>query len=203
MSMDRWEFWIDRGGTFTDCLGRDPQGEIHTVKVLSSDRAPLVAIRQILGLDEEAPIPPCRVRMGTTIATNALLERRGAACALLITRGFRDLLAIGTQARPHLFDLEIRRPELLYQHAVEVDARTTADGRALTRPNRVALRAQLAEVQSRGIDSLAVVLLNAFVSSELEREIGELAHSMGFGHVSLSSEVASEIDWLTCAFTEV
>ncbi|HWN67307.1 MAG TPA: hydantoinase/oxoprolinase N-terminal domain-containing protein, partial [Haliangium sp.] len=100
----RWQFWIDRGGTFTDCLGRDPKtGVIHTAKVLSSDRAPLVGIRRILGLDDDAPIPACEVRMGTTIATNALLERRGTRCALVITRGFRDLLAIGNQTRPQIF----------------------------------------------------------------------------------------------------
>ena len=99
--MISWQFWIDRGGTFTDCLGRDPTSdEVRTVKVLSCDRAPLIGIRRLLGIGEGAPIPPCQVRMGTTLATNALLERQGTDCALAITRGFRDLLEIGTQARP-------------------------------------------------------------------------------------------------------
>ncbi len=116
--MMSWQFWIDRGGTFTDCLGRDPTSdEIHAVKVLSSDRAPLVGIRSLLGIDENAPIPPCQVRMGTTLATNALLERHGTVCALAITRGFRDLLEIGTQARPRIFELDIVKPELLYKQA--------------------------------------------------------------------------------------
>ena len=99
--MMSWQFWIDRGGTFTDCLGRDPTSvETHVVKVLSSDRAPLIGIRRLLGIAQDAPIPPSQVRMGTTLATNALLERHGTDCALAITRGFRDLLEIGTQARP-------------------------------------------------------------------------------------------------------
>ncbi len=105
----RTEFWIDRGGTFTDCIARDAEtGRLRVAKRLSSDRAPLDAIRELLGLAPGAPIPPCDVRMGTTLATNALLERKGAPFALVITRGFRDLLAIGTQARPKLFDLAIR-----------------------------------------------------------------------------------------------
>ncbi|MGB1698763.1 MAG: hydantoinase/oxoprolinase N-terminal domain-containing protein, partial [Nannocystaceae bacterium] len=104
MSQERWDVWIDRGGTFTDCLGRPPDGgPIRAIKVRSSDRAPLEGIRALLGLAETDPIPPCDVRMGTTVATNALLERRGAATALVVTRGFADLLHIGDQTRPELF----------------------------------------------------------------------------------------------------
>jgi 5-oxoprolinase (ATP-hydrolysing) len=100
----RYAFWVDRGGTFTDCILHDREtGRIAATKVLSSDRAPLVGIRQLLGLAPEQPIPPSEVRMGTTLATNALLERRGVASALIITRGFRDLLEIGDQTRPELF----------------------------------------------------------------------------------------------------
>jgi len=190
----RWQFWIDRGGTFTDCLGRDPQtGKIRTIKVLSSDRAPLIGIRRILGLADDAPIPACEVRMGTTIATNALLERRGARCALLITRGFRDLLEIGNQSRPNLFELDIRKPELLHSRVVEVDARVDRDGAIIDRPDAAALRAELTAIRNSGIDSLAVTILNAFLSAELEAEIGALARAVGFGHVSLSSDVANEI----------
>ena len=143
-SRTRWEFWIDRGGTFTDCLGRDPEsGEIRVAKILSSDRAPLEAIRQILGLAESEAIPPCDIRMGTTIATNALLERKGEPCGLVITRGFRDLLEIGTQARPRIFDLEIRKPEVLYREVLEVDARADAEGQILERPDPEQTRAAL------------------------------------------------------------
>src|SRR5688572_15579477 len=102
-------FWIDRGGTFTDCIGYDGRA-LRVVKVLSSDDAPLIGIRKILGLGEDEAIPPCDVRMGTTLATNALLERRGVPTVLIVTRGFEDLEEIRDQARPDLFALEIERP---------------------------------------------------------------------------------------------
>ena len=190
----RWEFWIDRGGTFTDCLGRDPQRrDIRVAKVLSSDRAPLVGIRQILGLAEGEPIPPCDIRMGTTIATNALLERKGAPCGLVITRGFRDLLEIGNQARPRIFDLEIHKLEALYREVLEVSARADPQGRVLERPDPAELRTGLRALRERGLRSLAVVVLHAYCAGELEREIGALATELGFEHVALSHDVAAEI----------
>ncbi|RMH41698.1 MAG: 5-oxoprolinase [Deltaproteobacteria bacterium] len=190
----RWQFWIDRGGTFTDCLGRDPvTGAIRVAKVLSSDRAPLDGIRRILGRSDGDPIPPCDIRMGTTIATNALLERKGTPCALAITRGFRDLLAIGNQTRPDIFAIDIRKPEALYTRVVEVDARCDASGRAVVEPDIDALRRSLREVRGAGIDSLAVVVLHAYRSGALERVIGDVARDLGFRHVSLSHEVAAEI----------
>ncbi|WP_428262476.1 hydantoinase B/oxoprolinase family protein [Haliangium sp.] len=190
----RWQFWIDRGGTFTDCLGRDPDGgRIHTAKVLSSDRAPLIAIRRILGLAQDEPIPPCELRMGTTIATNALLERRGSDCALLITRGFRDLLDIGNQTRPEIFALDIHKPEHLYREVIELDARVDPDGQVLSRAEPEVLAETLRGVRARGLDSLAVVVLHAYAGGELEREIGAVAERLGFGHVSLSHQVAAEI----------
>jgi 5-oxoprolinase (ATP-hydrolysing) len=192
--MARWEFWIDRGGTFTDCLGRDPAtGQVSVAKVLSSDRAPVVGIRQILGLEDGAPIPACDVRMGTTIATNALLERKGAPCALAITRGFGDLLRIGTQARPRIFDLRITQPQVLYREVIEVDARADPDGAVLARPEPEALRAELSRLHQLGLRSLAVVVLHAYRGGELEREIGDCALEVGFEHVALSHEVAAEI----------
>ncbi|HUH03850.1 MAG TPA: hydantoinase/oxoprolinase N-terminal domain-containing protein, partial [Kofleriaceae bacterium] len=190
----RWQFWIDRGGTFTDCLGRDPAtGDIVECKVLSSDRAPLVGIRRLLGLADHAPLPPCEVRMGTTVATNALLERRGATCALAITRGFRDLLAIGTQARPKIFALDIIKPELLYREVLEIDARVGPDGAVVARPDDAALLAELGAVAARGIRSLAVVVLGAVQGPAIEAHIGALARRAGFAHVSLSAEVDAEI----------
>ena len=117
----RFRFFIDRGGTFTDVIGVDPNtGEQRSIKVLSSDEAPLVGMRQVLGLAPTDPMPPCSIRMGTTLATNALLERRGVDCLLLISRGFRDLLEIGTQARPHIFELNIDKPKVLQRAVVEV-----------------------------------------------------------------------------------
>ncbi len=190
----RWSFWIDRGGTFTDCLGLDPRsGELRVAKLLSSDRAPLEGIRAILGLEPGAPIPPCDVRMGTTIATNALLERRGTRCALAITAGFADLLEIGTQARPRIFDLQIRKPGVLHARVVEVDARLDARGEVLRRPDPARLRPELAELRAAGIDSLAVLVLHAHRNPELELEIGAVARELGFAHVALSHEVDAEI----------
>src|SRR6478752_562992 len=141
-----WQFFIDRGGTFTDCIGRDPQsGALAVVKVPSSDEAPLVGIRQLLGLSAAQPIPPCEVRLGTTLGTNALLERRGARSALLLTRGFGDLLELGDQSRPDLFALEIRRPRPLPERTLELDARLASDGQVLARPEPEELRGRLGE----------------------------------------------------------
>ncbi len=193
----RWEFWIDRGGTFTDCIGREPHtGRLRVAKVLSSDRAPLIAIRQILALPDDAPIPPCDVRMGTTVATNALLERKGAPLALVITRGFRDLLEIGTQARPDLFALDIRKPKILYREVLEVDARCDPSGRVLARPALTQVRRELTELRARGLDSVAIVCLHAYANPELEVELGDVASEVGFSHVALSHEVVRELGLL-------
>ncbi len=190
----RWLFWIDRGGTFTDCLGRDPEtGQVHVAKVLSSDRAPLIAIRQILGLEEDDPIPACDLRMGTTVATNALLERKGERCALITTRGFGDILEIGTQARPNLFDLEIKKPTLLYDSVVEIDARVAADGTLIESPKRSQVDAAFRLLLESGIRSIAIVILHAYRAPELEQQLGAWARSAGFTHVALSHEIAAEI----------
>ncbi|MCK6545545.1 hydantoinase B/oxoprolinase family protein [Myxococcota bacterium] len=194
MTSERWQFWIDRGGTFTDCIGRDPaSGALRVVKVLSSDRAPLDAIRLVLGLAPSAPIPPCEVRMGTTVATNALLERKGRACGLVVTRGFGDLLELGNQARPKIFELEIQKPELLHRAVLEVDARLDASGRVLLRPDPRTLDEGLKALFAQGLSSLAVVVLHAHADGALEREIAAAATKVGFAHVSTSHEVAAEL----------
>src|SRR5687768_6555676 len=180
----RWQFFIDRGGTFTDCIARHPEtGELSVVKVPSSDDAPLVGIRQLLGLATDDPIPPCEVRLGTTLGTNALLERRGARSALLLTRGFADLLELGDQTRPDLFALEIVRPAALPELTLEVDARLDAGGRILSRFDPALLCAQLQELRARGIDSLGIAILNDYRTGVVEAELAELARSLGFGHV--------------------
>src|SRR3990172_6828286 len=135
----RWEFWIDRGGTFTDVVARRPDGAILTGKWLSENPerypdAALYGIRQFLGLAADAPMPAERiaaVKMGTTVATNALLERKGDRCVLVVTKGFRDSLRIGYQTRPKLFALRIELPDMLYERVVEVDERVTAKGEVL------------------------------------------------------------------------
>ena len=139
----RWQFWIDRGGTFTDIVARRPDGHLVTHKLLSDNPsryadAAVVGIRALLGLAPDDPIPAERieaVRMGTTVATNALLERKGEHTVLVITRGFGDALRIGYQNRPHIFDRNIILPELLYQRVIEVDERITADGTVLRAPD--------------------------------------------------------------------
>lgn len=199
----RWQIAIDRGGTFTDCVGVDPAGRLHVVKVLSNDRAPLDGIRRLMGLSARAPIPACDVRMGTTLATNALLERRGRRTALLITRGFGDLLEIGTQARSDLFAIEIRKPRPLPERVIEVDARHDARGLVLLRPETSAVLETLAETRALGITSLAVVVLNAHRNPELELLLGSLAERIGFEHIALSHRVSPELGLLARADTTV
>ena len=202
---ERWQFWIDRGGTFTDCLGRDPRtGAVRAAKVPSTDRAPLEGIRRLLGLADGEPIPPCDVRMGTTLATNALLERRGTPCALVVTRGFGDLLRIGDQTRPELFALDIRRPAPLPVAVIEVGARCAADGAVLARPEPEPLGAALAAVRvGLGAESAAVCLLHSYIKEDLEREVGRVAAGAGLATVSLSCEVAPEQGYLARAQTAV
>jgi 5-oxoprolinase (ATP-hydrolysing) len=198
MSERLWEIWIDRGGTFTDCVAWDSgSSELRVIKVLSSNRAPLDGIRALLRLGPDEPIPRCNVRMGTTLATNALLERRGAACLLVTTRGFRDVLRIGTQARSNLFDLEIEVPETLYASVLEVDARCDADGNVLCRPDPTRVLAELERERERGIDSVAIVIVHAYRNGTLERELGELAIRAGFRNVSLSHEVDPTLGFLS------
>ncbi|RLB55020.1 MAG: 5-oxoprolinase [Deltaproteobacteria bacterium] len=195
----RYAVWIDRGGTFTDCILQDRQdrqdpeggGAIRVTKVLSSDRAPIEGIRKLLDLREDQAIPPCDIRMGTTLATNALLERRGARTVLVITKGFADALAIGDQSRPALFDLAIRRPEVLYGAVVETEARVGDDG--VTAPNPGHLRARLGALHQQGFESVAVAVLRGHQRPDVEEEIGAIARDVGFEEVSLSSAASAEV----------
>jgi 5-oxoprolinase (ATP-hydrolysing) len=201
-----WSVWLDRGGTFTDAIGRGPGGELRVAKVLSRDDAPggaaVAAIRALLELGPDQPVPPCDVRMGTTLATNALLERRGAPTALAITRGFADLCAIGDQTRPDLFALDIVKPELLYREVIEVDARAAPDGTVLAAPGD-RLEAELAAARARGCTALAVVVLHAYAAPALEHAIAAAARRAGFAHVSCSAEAGAEIGVLGRADTTV
>src|SRR5271163_4806305 len=153
-SENRWDFWVDRGGTFTDVIGREPQGALHVRKLLSespaySDAA-VQAIRDLLDLPPGAAIPADAigfVKMGTTVATNALLERRGERTLLVTTRGFRDALEIGYQARPKIFARNIIKPDQLYSSVVEIDERILADGTVEAEPDLDAARAALERAQ--------------------------------------------------------
>jgi 5-oxoprolinase (ATP-hydrolysing) len=193
-----WEFWIDRGGTFTDVVARAPDGRLLTVKLLSEnpERYPDAAvqgIRDCLGLTAGEPIPDgaiAAVKMGTTVATNALLERKGERVALLITEGFGDLLRIGTQARPALFDLNIRRPDLLYERVFEIPARLDSDGVEVRPLDEMAVVAALQEARSDGIAAVAVALMHGHVNPAHEARVGEQARQAGFTQISLSHQVS-------------
>ncbi len=187
-----WQFWVDRGGTFTDVVGRAPDGRIRTRKLLSEDpeRYEDSAVAGICALLAEEPGEIDSVRMGTTVATNALLERTGERTALLITRGFADALRIGYQNRPRIFAREIVLPEQLYSRVVEVDERIAADGAVLRPLDRDRLAADLRRLRADGFDSVAVVLMHSYLHPGHEEAVGELAAEAGFSQVSLSSEAS-------------
>ena len=166
----QWDFWIDRGGTFTDVIGCDPAGKLHARKMLSENPrvyrdAAVQGIRELLGLETGAPIPAGlvgEVRMGTTVATNALLERKGERTVLVTTRGFRDALELGYQARPDIFAKEIVKPELLYSDVVEIDERILTDGTVETPLNEVAATAALQKLKMAGVEAIAIVFMHAY-----------------------------------------
>ncbi len=188
-----WDFWIDRGGTFTDVIGRHPSGRLGAVKLLSEsalyDDAAVEGVRRHLGLAAGEPIPAGAVRavkMGTTVATNALLERRGERTLLVTTRGFRDALEIGYQARPKIFAKEIVKPEQLYAGVIEIDERVRADGTVEAAPDPHAVRAALARARAEKFDAVAIVFLHAWRYPEHERIVGDIARGLGFAQVSES-----------------
>ncbi|WP_408992044.1 hydantoinase B/oxoprolinase family protein [Streptomyces sp. 1268] len=194
----RWEFWIDRGGTFTDIVGRRPDGRLITRKLLSHDPgryddAAVAGIRLLLGLDPGEPVPTDRVaavRMGTTVATNALLERRGEPTVLLITEGFRDALRIAYQNRPRLFDQHIVLPESVHERVIEVPERIDAHGRTVRPPDLTSVREQLRAAHAEGLRSAAVVLMHGYRHPAHERAVAEAAREAGFTQVSSSHEVS-------------
>src|ERR1017187_781131 len=193
-----WDFWIDRGGTFTDVVGRRPDGSLVAHKLLSENPgayadAAVQGIRDQLGLKTGEPIPAGRVgavKMGTTVATNALLERKGDRTLLLITKGFRDALRIGYQARPKIFAKHIIKPDMLYERVAEVGERVRADGTVERAPDLVRVRADLESAKAAGIDAVAIVFMHAYRFSEHERQVAALAREMGFAQVSVSHEVS-------------
>ncbi|MGH3926884.1 MAG: hydantoinase/oxoprolinase N-terminal domain-containing protein, partial [Pseudonocardiaceae bacterium] len=206
--MARWQFWVDRGGTFTDIVARRPDGRLVTHKLMSHNPtshnptsqnparyrdAAVAGIRVLLGLAEDEPVPASQVeavRMGTTVATNALLERKGERTALVITKGFGDALRIGYQNRPHIFDRHIELPELLHARVIEVDERIAADGTVRCAPDLDRLATDLQRAHDDGITAVAVVCLHSHLHPAHEQAIGELAEQIGFGQISLSSEVS-------------
>jgi 5-oxoprolinase (ATP-hydrolysing) len=199
-----WQFWIDRGGTFTDIVARAPDGTLSAHKLLSENPgryrdAAVAGIRQVLGLAADAPIPPGlveAVKMGTTVATNALLERKGERTLLLVNRGFADGLRIGYQTRPRLFDLAITLPELLYERVVEIPGRVTVEGEEIEPLDEAAARAALQAAYDDGIRAVAIVLMHAWKFPDHEARLAALARAAGFPQVSASHEVSPLIKWV-------
>ncbi len=195
---DRWQFWIDRGGTFTDLVGRAPDGQLHTLKLLSENPehyrdAAVEGIRRLLGLPAGALITADQVecvKMGTTVATNALLERRGDRTLLVTTRGFRDALRIATQARPRLFERHIQLPELLYERVIEADERVDAQGDVVVALDEAALRADLQSAFEAGLRSCAIVFLHGWRAPAHEAAAKRMAAAIGFSQISVSHEVS-------------
>jgi len=196
-----WDFWIDRGGTFTDVVARDPDGQLHVHKLLSEDPehyddAPLEAIRRLLDVPRGKRIPSekiASVKMGTTLATNALLERKGARVGLLVTRGFHDLLEIGYQDRPDLFALNIKKPSSLAERIEAIDERILTGGDVRTPIDEDQVERILKEFAMDDIESVAVLFLNSYANPEHENIAGRIAEQFGFRQVSLSHRVANEI----------
>ncbi len=204
-----WQFWIDRGGTFTDVIARSPAGALLTLKLLSEDPAHyrdagMEGIRRVLrSQPREQRVRIESVRMGTTLATNALLERKGERTVLVITTGFRDALRIGYQNRPELFARHIRLPELLYSEVIEARERLDAAGKVLEPLDAERLRADLSAAHARGFDSTAIAFLHGYRHSQHERAAADIARKIGFHQVSVSHEVAPLIRLISRGDTTV
>jgi len=194
----KWDFWIDRGGTFTDVIGRDPQGGLHPRKLLSENPeayadAAIQGIRDLLGLESGATIPSGLIgdiKMGTTVATNALLERKGDRVLLLITKGFRDALRIAYQARPDIFAKEIILPEQLYERVIEINERVLADGCVERLLDIAACRPAIEQAKADGIDAVAIVFMHAWKYPDHEKAVAMVCRKLGFSQVSVSHEVS-------------
>ncbi|MEM1047976.1 MAG: hydantoinase B/oxoprolinase family protein [Pseudomonadota bacterium] len=194
----KWDFWIDRGGTFTDIVGRAPDGAIRSHKLLSENPeayrdAAIRGIRDLMGLAPDAPVPTERIahiKMGTTVATNALLERKGAPTVLVTTRGFRDALRIGYQARPDIFAKHIIKPAELYDQVIEIDERILADGTVETPVDLAGAEAALRAAHAEGLRSVAIVFMHAYAFPDHEAAVAEIAETVGFTQISVSHRVS-------------
>ncbi len=209
--MAGWQFWIDRGGTFTDIVARDPAGALHTGKLLSENPgryrdAAIAGIRSMLGLAPAAPIPPGlieAVKMGTTVATNALLERKGERTLLVVNRGFADALRIGNQTRPRLFDLAITLPSMLYESVAEIGGRVDVHGAEIDPLDEAGARALFAAARARGLAACAIALMHAWKYPAHEQRLAALARQAGFTQVSASHAVSPLLRLIPRADTTV
>ncbi|KDB63887.1 hydantoinase/oxoprolinase N-terminal domain protein [Bordetella bronchiseptica A1-7] len=207
----KWQFWVDRGGTFTDIVARRPDGATVTAKMLSENPeqyrdAAVAGIRKLLGIAPGQPVPANQVecvKMGTTVATNALLERKGERTLLVTTRGFRDALRIAYQSRPRLFDRNVQLPEMLYEAVVEADERLDADGTVVRALAEDGLRADLRRVFDHGIRAVAIVFMHAWKEGVHERRAAAIAREIGFTQVSTSHEASPLIKFVSRGDTTV
>ena len=207
----RWQFWIDRGGTFTDLVGKRPDGSLVTHKLLSDNPehyqdAAVAGIRHLLGLRPGEPVTPERVecvKMGTTVATNALLERKGEPTLLVTTRGFRDALRIGYQNRPRLFDRNIVLPELLYSAVVEAHERVGAQGEVVDALDEVLLKQELTSQYIRGLRAVSIVFMHGYRFSDHEKAASHIARDIGFMQISTSHETSPMMKFVSRGDTTV
>src|SRR5262245_30959870 len=206
-----WKFWIDRGGTFTDVVALAPDGTLHTAKLLSDDPghyddASVEGIRRMFGLTLHDPIPVDRiavVKMGTTVATNALLERKGERMALVTNRGFRDVLQIGTQQRPKLFDLDIKLPDLLYETVIECSGRMSSEGDEIQCLDLAEARVAFEKLLADGVYCVAIVLMHGYRYPRHEHILAQLARDLGFTHVYPSHETSQLVKFVDRGQTTV
>ncbi len=194
----KWQFWIDRGGTFTDIIGKSPEGEISTRKLLSENSvqykdAAIQGIRELLCLKDVDSIPIDQIdaiKMGTTVATNALLERQGENTLLAITSGFSDILRIGYQQRPELFSLDIKLPDMLYSDIVEIDERVNINGKISKKLDLIKTKKLLKNAFNMGFKSIAIVLLHGYKHQKHELQVASIAKKIGFEQISVSHKVS-------------
>jgi len=209
--MRQWQFWVDRGGTFTDIVARKPDGSLVTHKLLSENPerykdAAVQGVRDLLGLQPDEPIPADQieaVKMGTTVATNALLERKGERTLLVVTRGFRDQLRIAYQARPKLFVRKIELPELLYESVVEVDERIGAHGDVVLPLDEVRAKTDLQAAFNKGFRTVAVCLMHGYRYTQHEAALKRIAQDIGFTQISVSHEVSPLMKFVSRGDTAV
>ena len=192
---NRWQFWIDRGGTFTDVVARQPDGRLITYKLLSENPeqyqdAAMEGVRRLLGDDRVSAENVAAIKMGTTVATNALLERKGDRTLLVTTQGFADALRIAYQNRPRLFDLDIKLPKLLHEEVVEIEERIDAQGNVLIELNEEQASIEMRAAYGRGMKSVAILLMHGYRYSRHELLLKQIAEEIGFSQISVSHEVS-------------
>ncbi len=204
----QWQIWVDRGGTFTDLVAKTPDGELVTHKLLSNnptqyDDATIAGISQLLDMHPQFPQEIANIRVGTTVATNALLERKGEATALVTSKGFADSLLIGYQHRDDLFALNITKPQPLYQQVVEIDERVDAQGNILRAPVAAEIKSQLSAIYAKGIRALAIVFMHGHKFSDHEQLTADIARDIGFEQISTSHQVSKLVKFVSRGDTTV